>query len=157
MRPSQDLIRFIDESNSIEGIRRSATTLEIAALQEFLMKEKITVTALKNFVSVYQPGAKLRDREGLDVYVGDHHPLAGNPNMKDHVERILDDVEKEEHPYLVHVAYETLHPFTDGNGRSGRALWAWQMTRQNHAYGVGLRRGFLHEWYYQSLQHSHIR
>ena len=39
------------------------------------------------------------------------------------------------------------HPFTDGNGRSGRALWLWQMN--NHAPF-----GFLHTFYYQTLENS---
>ncbi len=49
------------------------------------------------------------------------------------------------------VRYELLHPFSVGNGRSGRTLWAWCM----------LRRGddpftlpFLHRFYYQTLEHS---
>ena len=50
-------------------------------------------------------------------------------------------------PFAVHVAYENLHPFMNGNGRSGRALWLWHMG--------GIEKvplGFLRTWYYQSLQ-----
>ena len=54
---------------------------------------------------------------------------------------------------MVHLSgrcrYETLHPFMDGNGRSGRILWAWQMIEHNIAPGLSL--GFLHAYYYQTL------
>lgn len=46
-------------------------------------------------------------------------------------------------PWEVHIAYEMLHPFTDGNGRSGRMLWAWQMRN--------FPLDFLHTFYYQTL------
>lgn len=49
-------------------------------------------------------------------------------------------------PYKIHLLYEDLHPFTDGNGRSGRAIWLWQMERQG-----GTRLSFLHWWYYATL------
>ena len=37
----------------------------------------------------------------------------------------------------------------DGNGRSGRILWAWQMIEHNINPGLSL--GFLHTFYYQAL------
>ena len=52
-------------------------------------------------------------------------------------------------PYDIHRRYETLHPFMDGNGRSGRILWAWQMI--HHDIRPGLSLGFLHAFYYQTL------
>lgn len=51
-------------------------------------------------------------------------------------------------PMRAHVEYETLHPFMDGNGRSGRVLWAWQMRRDGRD---PLQLGFLHAFYYQAL------
>ena len=51
-------------------------------------------------------------------------------------------------PFCIHKAFEELHPFTDGNGRTGRAIWLWQMVNQ-HDYDLSL--GFLHKFYYQSL------
>ena len=49
--------------------------------------------------------------------------------------------------WQTHNDYENLHPFTDGNGRSGRMLWAWQMRNDDDA----MARGFLHTFYYQTL------
>ena len=142
---------FVRESNMIESIFRDPTSRELMALDEFVCLAELTVEDVKTFVSINQPGAVIRDREGLDVQVGGHVPPPGSPHMPlalaDLLERInLRDIE----PWHAHVEYESLHPFTDGNGRSGRAIWAWQMRHWNR----NIFNTFLQTFYYQTLQNS---
>ncbi len=148
------MCEFVAESNRIEGITRAPTDDELTAMDKFLQLETVTVGHLEGFVGVYQPGARLRERVGMNVRVGDHVAPPGGPEVVDRLNRILYLANAGEHPYSVHLFYETLHPFMDGNGRSGRALWAWQMVKQN--VWPGLRLGFLHAFYYQALSHSRV-
>lgn len=134
---------FVKESNNIEGIIREPTGMEIEAHIDMYYYHKVGIKELEKFVKKIQPDARLRDDWGLDVQVGNHRPPAGNPGMRKDLEKLLNQ------PYdafNMHIKYETLHPFTDGNGRSGRALWLNQMQ--------DISLGFLHMFYYQTLQNS---
>ncbi|MHA3722680.1 Fic family protein [Leucobacter sp. HY1910] len=62
-----------------------------------------------------------------------HSPLTATfvPPPEEHVARLIDDlllyINRSEHPPLLkaavaHAQFETIHPFVDGNGRTGRAL-----------------------------------
>lgn len=148
------LARFVEESNRIEGITRTLTT-EIDAHQIMLGLDKITIADLIDFVSVIQPNARFRDLPGLDVRVGDHIPPRGGPEIRREVDAFLADIYRGARywgdPYHAHQTYEAIHPFTDGNGRSGRAIWLWQMSRTPVNRGRAFGLGFLHAWYYQSL------
>ena len=147
----QHVVDFVRESNRIEGILRDPTADELTATSQFLELDLIGVSHVEELVSVYQPRAVLRERPGLDVVVGNHRPPPGEPGIRIHLDLLLARIHgANSHPYEHHLAYEELHPFTDGNGRSGRALWAWQMLY----WGIqpGLQLGFLHAFYYQTLE-----
>jgi len=147
---------FVKESNAIEGIHRDPTDDELEATVAFLDLEKVTVAHMEVLVQCYA-GAPLREKFGQNVRVGSHFPPRGGPLVR----KDLMDLLKAAHsvgrssttpgtrPYLVHQRYEQLHPFMDGNGRSGRTLWYWQMKRQEQWRLLDL--GFLHAWYYASL------
>ncbi len=147
---------FVLESNCIEGIIRPPTSKEIDAFEAFLELDEIHVEDLENFVNICEPGAKLRDKVGMDVYVGDHCPPPGGPKIREDLEGKLNswcagrDDCSADIVYTAHQMYETLHPFMDGNGRSGRMLWWWMMRKNSMAQKLG----FLHMWYYQSLKNG---
>lgn len=152
----EQLRQFVTESNRIENIHRPPTTDELDASHFFLDLDEVTIKELRHFVLTIAPGKRLRNLDGMNVQVGNHVPPPGGPQIERDLQEIvtlanIGDI----HPYDLHVKYETLHPFMDGNGRSGRILWAWQMLNQNR--WPGLKLGFLHAFYYQALERSQER
>jgi len=145
---------FVNESFHIEGIRLSRYDLERHADHHiaWLKYEFINTEALRHITFTIQHGARLRDKSGLNVSVGSHLPPVGGPHIAGHLSLLLSAIADDTiSPYGNHRAYEQLHPFTDGNGCSGRFLWLWQMCR-HHGYTASLP--FLQCWYYQSLSES---
>jgi len=145
--PRQRLIKFIKESNAIEGIHRDPTEAEIKEFERFLALKWVSIQDLEKFVSVYAPGNVLREKVGQNVTIGRHHPPAGGAKIRRALEEILERIGTCS-AHFTHTEYELLHAFTDGNGRSGRALWAWMMQEELRYFP---ELGFLHSFYYQTL------
>lgn len=155
----EDLLKsFIQESNQIENIHRDADPTEVSMMKSFIIMDAVTIGDLINAVNIFQKAsdlghAALRSKHGQDVRVGQHHPPRGGEFVVSELQHILTLANSnEETPFQVHVRYETLHPFMDGNGRSGRLLWAWQMFQKYQWQALQL--GFLHSFYYQTLRES---
>lgn len=152
-----ELKAFVIESNRIEGILNAPKAEVIKAHEVFLDVEQIAIRHIETFVAAVAPGHSLRRRIGQNVRVGDHIAPFGGPDIEGLLQRLLDDLPRLD-PYEAHLRYETLHPFTDGNSRSGRAIWLWQMLQLGGRDAAMARSlGFLHTHYYQSLAASRYR
>ena len=117
---------FVRESNRIENIKDTIGA-DIAAHQRLLALTTVRVPDLEMFIRTITRDHVLRDKVGLDVQVGSHIPPSGGPDIPVQLADLLSTLGSRS-PLENHLLYEALHPFTDGNGRSGRALWLWQMT-----------------------------
>lgn len=141
------------ESNKIEGID-AVTPGEVSEWQRFMELDEVNVDDLKRFVYVCA-GAGHR----LRTLITDHHQigsrsLTGGPHVAQELNLLLYDIQTGAiDPWNAHVEYELLHPFTDGNGRSGRVLWHWMM-KQEHGiyYDRMVAVGFLRRFYYQAME-----
>src|SRR4051812_21175862 len=123
-----NILYFVTESNRIEGITRHPSNLELSATRHFIELPALSVDDVRDLVLVYQPDAVIRDNPSLNVRVGKYIAPRGGPDivarlsdLLAQVSSLLIDV------WAAHLLYEQLHPFTCGNGRSGRAIWLWQM------------------------------
>ncbi len=145
------LVAFIEESNRIEGIERFATACEVAAAERFLIIPEPTPTDLGDAQAIFAPGKPLRERLGMDVRVGDYEAPPGGPYITDRLAELLRRARRGDDPWKVHIQFEKLHPYLDGNGRSGRLLWAWNMARVGRS---PFSLPFLHRFYYQTLSNN---
>lgn len=144
-----NLHQFILESNMIEGIIRKPKQCEINAHNKLISTKKPNLQTVIDFVEACEPTAKLRNKPGMNVRVGGRVPIYGSgfvqSLLEDMIENLIDLPTIT--PVEFHKKYEKLHPFMDCNGRSGRALWYWQMVNLHNRWPDR----FLQEYYYQTL------
>ncbi len=145
-----NLLDFIAESNAIEGVHDDPVKHR-AMYEKFIARNEVTVGHLEKAALHFTPQGLLRDKAGMNVRVGNHIAPPGGQAGRERRQRLLHAANmKASDPFAVHTFYELQHPFMDGNGRTGRLLWLWQMKR----LGWDGPHGFLQTFYYQTLAHQ---
>jgi Fic family protein len=113
-------IQALDEALAIAAAKEEVTLDDLRSIHEALLRD----TREARWAGV------IRDSQN---WIGGSSPCraAFVPPPPQHVQRLLEDlvtyVNSDAHPALMqaavaHVQFETIHPFGDGNGRTGRAL-----------------------------------
>ena len=140
---------FLRESLAIEGIHRRPNAAELKGTRSFLALGRIDGVDVCNLQAIHAPEMPLRTLPGMNVRVGRYVAPPGGPDIAVRLQLICNDVSRNSvNVWKAHIAFENLHPFMDGNGRTGRTLWAWHM-RSVGMDPFGLP--FLHRFYYQTL------
>jgi hypothetical protein len=150
--------KHIRESNEIEGIYRDPSDAEVEEWKRFMALDEIQIDDLKRFVYVYAgAGHRLRNLITDAHYIG-KRTLTGGSQVTFDLAILLQMINHDDiNPWHAHVEYEYLHPFTDGNGRSGRMLWHWMMKRKyGGSYESMTSIGFLQRFYYQAMQYYNL-
>ena len=147
------LNQFAIESNEIERIYTGDRhETHLAALEWFMELELIHIEDLKKFVFWIEIGTTYRAESKVDRFIQGRLVMDWKKVHQRLLKVIQDGNAGLYHPNKNHRTYEHIHPFSDGNGRSGRALWLWEMHRFLDYDG---RYGFLQMYYYETLRMDH--
>lgn len=141
------VIEFLSESNKIESVYDDRSLADAKNAWQYLASQKvITIPVIKQVHKILMENQKLERKyigafRDCPVYVGGRECLRHRQiptalvNWITKVKKANDweDIKK------LHVEYERIHPFVDGNGRTGRLFMNW------HRITLGLPVLVIHE------------
>lgn len=137
----EKVLEFLRESNAIEGVYDEESLAQSFVAWEYLAAhERLTTGVIlrtHKTLMLHQPGLRPDERgywRKCGVRVGDYIAIPYE-KVPEAVEGWVAMANVFTHDWKnMHVAFENIHPFVDGNGRVGRMLMNWQRLK----FGVPL-------------------
>jgi Fic family protein len=128
------VMRFLSESNNIEDVWDKQSLADAWKAWDYIIKQKkLTMKNVLRTHKILMQHQPLPDEEigvlrKFDIRIGDR---LGFPwyLLNNAVQEWIDDANlprKAKEIQIEHVLYEHIHPFADGNGRTGRIFMNWQ-------------------------------
>lgn len=136
---SEEEINFLIESNAIEGVFDPASLDDAVAAWRFMMEQDVLgvheILETHKILMQHQPlkPDEIGKFRRCAVFVGGFEALPwqqvpGAVQMKFCFEGIR--AKPPIDPKALHIVYEKIHPFVDGNGRTGRIFMNWQRIKR---------------------------
>ena len=143
MNPTTKNVRYmLKESNAIEGVFGRYPLVQAGRAWRYAMNfDKITPEIIKEIHRIMMIGLPLEPRHrgawrDIPVYIGGEKksqpPLVIQRQIEEWCEK-TNTVDRNFDPVTLHIAFEEIHPFVDGNGRVGRLLLNWHLVKRNNA------------------------
>lgn len=143
MKPTEKNVRLmLKESNAIEGeydqkslnaaVKAWNYIMMFDTVNNMLIKETHRILMQPQFLEAKYKG----DFRDIPVWIGgekkDQPKIVIDSLMRDWC-TMTNKVDRNFDPVTLHIKFEDIHPFVDGNGRMGRILLNWHLVKRNKA------------------------
>lgn len=139
---SKNVLYMLKESNAIEGVYGRLALINAHRAWKFLIKHNdVTPQIIKDTHKILMRGQPMEKKyfgewRDVPVYIGGEKksqpPLVINNQIKHWCWR-TNTINRNFDAVSLHISFENIHPFIDGNGRIGRILLNWHQVKKNKA------------------------
>ncbi len=136
----EEIVEFLSESNAIEGVYSDEALEDSLSAWEYLMSQDVlTENVVHRTHKILMRRQPLEEAEKgsyrlIRIFVGDHEGAKAGMvpvlmmewiKVMNYPDQGLTTHGLESFAQRMHVEYEKIHPYVDGNGRTGRMFMNW--------------------------------
>lgn len=156
----EKILDFLSESNAIEGVYDTRSLLDAKKAWDYLIKQDVLTTSVvlmtHKILMSHQGTLQTHERghyRQCPVYIGGRAALPHFLVPMEMQQWIFETMRA--HPPVdakeMHVRYERIHPFVDGNGRTGRMFMNWTRLKRTGEPLLVIKeseRGKYYDWFH---------